>query len=104
MNDAPKQPDTEEDIREIEALSSRFEAVKIAMTQDKNGLVLKLSIHPNDAPEDMMRDPVGTRYLIVAVRIDDEDEPVASPSTREASMVVKIAGTLSRDERFQTGW
>lgn len=95
------QDDTGEDIREIEALSSKFEAVKIAMTQDKNGFVLKLVLHPNDAPEDLLRDPVGTRYLIVAVRMNDQDEPVVAPTAREASAVVKIAGALCRDERFQ---
>lgn len=92
----------DEDDDEIEKLSSQFECVKIAMTQDKNGHILKLSIHPNDTPEDIMRDPVGTRYLIVAVRIGDEGEAVASPSTREALMVVSMAGSLARDARFQT--
>jgi hypothetical protein len=72
------------------------------MTQDKNGHILKLSIHPNDTPEDVMRDPVGTRYLIVAVRIGDDDTPIPSSSTRETLMVVSMAGQLARDTRFQT--
>ena len=88
--------------KELDELSSKFEAVKIAMTQDRNGHVLKLSIHPNDTPEDIMRDPVGTRYLIVAVRIGDEGEAVASPSVRDGQMAVKLAAALSRDTRFQT--
>ena len=93
---------SDEEEREIEELSSKFEAVKIAMNQDKNGHILKLSVHPNDTPEDMMRDPVGTRYLIVAVRIGDEGEAVASPSVRDGMMAVNLAGALSRDSRFQT--
>lgn len=86
---------------EIANLSSKFEAVKIAMTQDKNGHILKLSIHPNDTPEDIMRDPVGTRYLVVAVRIGDEGEALATPAQREGIMAVKMAGELARDSRFQ---
>jgi hypothetical protein len=87
--------------QEIADLSSKFEAVKIAMTQDKNGHILKLSVHPNDTPEDVMRDPVGTRYLIVAVRIGDEGEAVASPTLRDGLMAVNLAGALARDSRFQ---
>lgn len=91
---------TDED-DEIANLSSKFEAIKIAMTQDKNGHILKLSIHPNDTPEDIMRDPVGTRYLVVAVRIGDEGEALATPGQREGIMAVKMAGELARDSRFQ---
>jgi hypothetical protein len=87
---------------EIAGLASKFEAVKIAMTQDKNGHVLKLSIHPSDTPEDILRDPVGTRYLIVAVRIGDDEQPVASPTSRDGSMAVKMAGALCGDARFQS--
>lgn len=88
--------------REIELLSSKFECIKLAMNQDKTGFILKLSIHPNDAPEDLLRDPVGTRYLMVAVRIGDEGEAVASPSARDGIMAVNLAGQLARDSRFQS--
>jgi hypothetical protein len=87
---------------EIADLASKFEGIKIAMTQDKNGHILKLAIHPNDTPEDMMRDPVGTRYLIVAVRIGEEGEATASPSVKDGVMAVNMAGALARDARFQT--
>ena len=87
---------------EIEAMSSKFEAVKVAMTHDRHGYIIKLSIHPDNMPEDMLRDAVGTRYLMVAVRMDDAGEPVASPSTRDGNLAVKIAASLCRDERFQT--
>lgn len=85
------------DIREI---ASNFEAIKIAMTQDKNGHVLKLSIHPADTPEDIMRDPVGTRYGVAIVRINEQEEPVASPQVEEGLKAVKLAGALCSDERF----
>jgi hypothetical protein len=72
------------------------------MNKDKTGYILKLSIHPNDAPEDLLRDPVGTRYLIVAVRIGDEGEAVTSPTVRDGIMAVNLAGQLARDSRFQS--
>ena len=52
------------DIRDV---AIHFEAVKIAMNQDKNGLILKLAIHPSDAPQDLVVAPVGSRYMIAAV-------------------------------------
>lgn len=86
---------------EIADIASKFEGVKIAMTQDKNGHILKVAIHPNDTPEDIMRDPVGTRYMVVMVRIGDEGEAVASPTVRDGIMAVNLAGALARDSRFQ---
>lgn len=94
-------PPTSDEEREIELLSSKFECIKLAMNQDKTGFILKLSIHPNDAPEDLLRDPVGTRYLIVAVRVGDEGDAIASPTVRDGIMAVNLAGQLARDSRFQ---
>lgn len=88
------------DIREAH---TQFEGVKIAMTQDKNGHILKMSIHPNDTPEDIMRDPVGTRYMVVLVRLNEQDQPVASQSNEDGRRAVALAGTLCSDEDFQ-GW
>lgn len=96
-------PTTErEEEREIENLSSKFEAVQISMTKDRNGFVLKLAVNRDDAPEDLLRDPVGQRYLIVAVRLNDQDEPVAGKAQEEGNFAVKAAAMLCVDERFQT--
>jgi hypothetical protein len=86
---------------EIRDVAINFEAVKIAMTQDKNGLVLKLSIHPSDAPQDLVVAPVGSRYMIAAVLLNDQDEPVKGVKKREADTVITVAGALCRNNRFQ---
>lgn len=86
---------------DIASMSSKFECVKIAMTQDKNGHILKLAIHPNDTPEDIMRDMVGMRYMAVLVRISDEGQPVPSVTSEEGTRAVRLAGTLCSDEKFQ---
>lgn len=86
------------DIREAH---TQFEAVKIAMSQSKDGHILKLAIHPNDTPEDIMRDAVGSRYMVVLVRMDDQGQPVASQATEDGIRAVKLAGTLCGDEDFQ---
>lgn len=87
-----------EDIRDIH---TQFEGVKVAMTQDKNGHILKLAIHPNDTPESIMRDPVGTRYMVVLVRLDDQGKPVAAPIDEEGKKAVMISGALCSDPNFQ---
>lgn len=81
--------------------TSQFEAVKIAMTQDKNGHVLRLSVHPQDTPEDIMRDPVGQRYMVVIARVNDEGEPVAPPQDELGKKAVQMAAVLTNDPMFQ---
>lgn len=78
-----------------------FEAVKIAMTQGKDGLILKLAIHPNDAPQDIILDPVGARYVVAAVRLSEDDQPMAPQKKREVDSIVSSAGLMCRNERFQ---
>lgn len=87
---------------DIKDLAINFEAVKIAMTQDKNGLILKLAIHPSDAPQDLVVAPVGTRYMVAAVMLNDQDEPVKGVKKREADTIISIAGALCRNPRFQS--
>lgn len=90
-------------MEEDEIPTIRFECVQIAMSKDKNGYVLKLSVHPNDAPDELLKDPLGQRYMAVLVRLDDQDQPTAPPDDQEGRMAVKVAATLCADEKFQ-GW
>ena len=57
-----------DDIRQ-NALS--FEAVKVSMNQDKNGIILRLNVHPNDCPKELHTDWVGTRYMVAMVRLNE---------------------------------
>jgi hypothetical protein len=77
----------------------QFEAVKIAMKQDKTGIILTLNIHPDDLPIDLMRDFVGARYQVVMVRLNDENKPM-SRDTEYSRDPVRTAGILCRDKQF----
>lgn len=44
----------------------------LAATKDKNGYVVKLAIHPNDVPENFVKDLVGTRYQFAGVKLKDD--------------------------------
>jgi len=55
----------------------QFEARKIAMKQDRTGYVLTLSLHPDEIPEELLRDFVGARYACALVRIQDDETPTS---------------------------
>ena len=72
-----------------------FEARKIALKQDRTGFILTLAMHPDEVPEEILRDFVGARYACAVVRIQDDESP-----TPYNNKVVK-AGMLCRDPNFQ---
>lgn len=73
----------------------QFEARKIALKQDRSGFVLTLVLHPDEIPEDLIRDYVGTRYACAFVRINDDETPV------EHNNRVQQAGMLCKNTAFQ---
>jgi hypothetical protein len=78
-----------------------FEAVKLSVTQDKNGYVLKLSIHPNDVPESLLRDWVGARYVVAMVRTGDDGSVIPNPEAEKARKIVTMAAMLCARQEFQ---
>lgn len=79
--------------------TSQFEAVKIALKQDKTGYILTLNVHPDELCEDILRDFVGARYQVVMVRLNGEERPINRDAeySRDA---VRAAGILCRDPQF----
>lgn len=78
----------------------QFEGVKIALKQDKNGYVLTLGMHPDDVPEELLRDFIGARYQVVMVRINLVEEPLDRQEEFEAERSIRVAGMLCRNPRF----
>lgn len=79
--------------------TSQFEAKKVALKQTKDGHVLTLAIHPDESPDEILRDFVGARYMVVMVRLADTEEPMNREEFAGAQMV-KLAGMLCRDKSF----
>ena len=71
-----------------------FECVKVALKQDRTGFILTLSVHPDEIPEELIRDFVGTRYMCALARVND-DETAMSYDNR-----VKRAGMLCKNPQF----
>ena len=76
-------------------MALQFEARKVALKQDRSGFVLTLSIHPDEIPEELLRDFVGARYGVAMVRIQDDESP--TPYNNR----VQKAGMLCREMAFQ---
>jgi len=76
----------------------QFEALKVAIKQDKTGYVLTLCMHPDEIPTGLLRDFVGSRYQVVMVRLDDH--PMKPREDSDGERAVKIAGILCREKRF----
>lgn len=76
-------------------MALQFEARKVAMKQDRTGFILTLSIHPDELPEELMRDFVGARYACAVVRIQDDETPTAYNNR------VQRAGMLCKRKDFQ---
>lgn len=76
-------------------MALQFEARKVALKQDRTGYVLTLSMHPDEVPEEILRDFVGTRYACAVVRIQDDESPT------EYNNRVQKAGMLCRNGEFQ---
>ena len=77
----------------------QFEAKKIGMKQTKDGYVMSLAIHPDDLPDLVIKDFVGARYMVVMVRLADNEEPLNREEFAGGQMV-KLAGMLCRDKDF----
>jgi hypothetical protein len=78
----------------------QFEGVKVSLKQDKTGYVLNLSLHPDDIPEELLRDFVGSRYQVVMVRIDQNEQPMDRQANFEGDKAVRTAGMLCKDPKF----
>ena len=78
----------------------QFEAVKMALKQDKNGYALTLSMHPDTVPEDLLRDFVGSRYQVVMVRINEGEQPMNREHELQRDYV-RLAAMLCRNSQFQ---
>jgi hypothetical protein len=79
--------------------TSNFEAVKVALKQDKSGFVLTLSMHPDDVPEEILRDFVGARYQVVMVRLNSDERPM-NREHDHGHDPVRMAGMLCREAAF----
>lgn len=78
----------------------QFEGIKTGLRQSKEGYMLTLAVHPEDVPDDLMRDFVGARYMVVMVRVGDDEKPINREQAYPGDNAVKVAGMLCRNPVF----
>ena len=78
-----------------------FEAVKIGMTQNKDRIILRLAVHPQECPPKLHTDFVGQRYGVALVALADDETPKHAPELEEIKKLKASAGALCRDTDFQ---
>jgi len=71
----------------------------MALKQNKDGYVLTMSIHPDEIPQELLRDFVGARYQVVMVRLGDDDMPM-DRREHDGEKAVRLAGVLCREKEF----
>jgi len=85
---------------EIKDAAMGFEAVKVSMSQDRNGIILRLNVHPNDCPPELHTDWVGTRYMVGMVRLTDDGQPDMREDMVKLERLIASAGLLCRNQDF----
>lgn len=81
-----------------------FEGVKVAMRQTKDGYAMTLVIHPDDVPPGLFAAPVGQRYMVAMVALDEHEQPIpqkpeAKPKDEKAE-AVRYAALLCKEPHF----
>ena len=85
---------------DVKELALKFEAVKVSMSQDKNGTNLRLCIHPDDVPQELHHHWVGSRYMVAMVKLNDENEPELSEDQVRRQRLFKSAIMVCKEESF----
>lgn len=85
-----------------EDIAESFEAKKYAYRQTKDGMVLSFVLHPDDVPSEMAIAPIGQRYMLACVQIDEYENPIKPRAVTEAEKALAKANLICRDDSYIT--
>ena len=86
--------------------SYAFEAIKKSLRQTGAGGSVTLTIHPDDLPDGLLSDPIGSRYMVGMGRIDDQEkiEPLRAKACQsDGGKALASCAALCRNSDYQ-GW
>ena len=82
-------------------MTANMEVKKDGLRQTQDGIwKLTLTIHPNDMPVDLMTAPMGTRYGLAMIQVEEGQE-VNKPEQTEGDKLRVRAVMLCKDKQFQ---
>lgn len=61
---------------------------------------MTLAVHPDEISDVLVRDFVGSRYVVVMVRLDEAEQPMNRGNEFPGDHAVKMAGIMCRDPDF----
>jgi len=86
---------------DVRAAALAIEAVKVSMSQTKDGMKITFVIHPDDADaSELFSHHVGSRYQMALVLVGDDGEPIVPKARTDAERAVVAAGMLPREPAF----
>ena len=77
-----------------------FEAIKVSMRQDKDGVLLVLRIHPNEVAPELLSAWVGSRFQVGMMALSDDDQHQRSPDQEETRKIIASAALLCKEGSF----
>lgn len=77
-----------------------FEAMKVALKQNKDGYILTLCVHPDDIPNELMRDFVGAQYMVAMVRLNQDNLPMDREKEFEGDKAMRLSGIVCKEPQF----
>jgi hypothetical protein len=87
-------------------MSEAVEAIKVALEQKGDGMIVTFRIQPEDFPDHLLVAKVGARFALAFQEIDDNEQPKpADPqlkSKRKQNANVMRAAIVCGEQAFQT--
>ena len=84
---------------QVKDVALNFEAVKVSMSQTKDGIILRLAVHPHECPPNLHLDWVGSRYMVAMAKIMDDEQP--EPTRDDIKRIKDSCCALCREPKFQ---
>lgn len=77
-----------------------FEAIKCALRQSKEGVVLSLVIHPNDLDPAVLSAPIGQQWIVALAPYVESPSVESNHMEVEKAQLRPIEGVLTPKERY----
>jgi len=92
------------DTETIRESTLHFEAVLHSYynnMKSQSGLIIKLLVHPEDVPPELLLHKATTRFQVAMAQIGDDEEPVVPSHIEKGKNVIAAANIICRDSNFQ---
>ena len=86
---------------DVKQAAINFEAKKYAFRQAKDGMVLSFLLHPDDLTPEIATAPIGTRFMVAAVEMNDHEDPVVPKARTDGERAMARSIMICREDSYQ---